>query len=69
MLGGGQTKKLKRLPDGLRLGDNLCAIPGGIRLWEATISECIDPSAARQPVPPGAAAPSPALRDRRSSQG
>jgi len=50
MLGGGQTKKLKRLPDGLRLGDNLCAIPGGIRLWEATISECTDPSAARPPV-------------------
>ena len=23
---------------------------GGIRLWEATISECIDPSAARPPV-------------------
>jgi len=59
MLGGGQTKKLKRLPDGLRLGDNFCAIPGGIRLWEATVSECTDPSAARRRVPAGGSVPSP----------
>ena len=32
-LGGGQTKLLKELPDGVRLGDNLHAIEGGIRLW------------------------------------
>jgi len=59
MLGGGQTRKLKRLPDGLRLGDNFCAIPGGIRLWEATVSECTDPSAARRRVPAGGSVPSP----------
>jgi predicted NBD/HSP70 family sugar kinase len=34
MLGGGQTKKLKRLPTGVRLGDNSHAIRGGIRLWD-----------------------------------
>lgn len=33
MLGGGQTKKLKRLPPGVRLGSNANAIIGGIRLW------------------------------------
>jgi predicted NBD/HSP70 family sugar kinase len=34
MLGGGQTKKLKRLPAGVRLGNNAHAIVGGIRLWD-----------------------------------
>jgi len=38
MLGGGQTKKLKGLPKGVRLGTNAHAILGGLRLW--------DPSAA-----------------------
>jgi polyphosphate glucokinase len=33
MLGGGQTKRLKGLPAGVRLGDNTHAIAGGIRLW------------------------------------
>ncbi len=33
MLGGGQTKLLKELPEGARLGNNLHAIEGGIRLW------------------------------------
>jgi hypothetical protein len=36
MLGGGQTKKLKRLPPGVRLGKNANAILGGFRLWDAT---------------------------------
>jgi polyphosphate glucokinase len=34
MLGGGQTKKLKGLPPGARLGDNARAFLGGQRLWE-----------------------------------
>jgi len=34
VLGGGQTKKLKSLPGGVRVGDNAKAILGGIRLWE-----------------------------------
>jgi polyphosphate glucokinase len=36
MLGGGQTKNLKRLPSGVRLGSNSHAIRGGIRLWDDT---------------------------------
>ena len=34
VLGGGQTKKLKSLPPGVRLGDNSHAIKGGLRVWE-----------------------------------
>src|SRR5262245_42285175 len=34
MLGGGQTKKLKGLPKGVRLGTNAHAILGGLRLWD-----------------------------------
>ncbi len=33
VLGGGQTKYLKRLPPGVRLGANANAILGGVRLW------------------------------------
>lgn len=35
VLGGGQTKKLKTLPPGVRVSDNQCAIRGGLRLWDA----------------------------------
>jgi polyphosphate glucokinase len=34
MLGGGQTKELKALPPGVRLGTNAQAILGGLRLWK-----------------------------------
>ncbi len=34
VLGGGQSKLLKKLPDGCRLGNNLNAFVGGQRLWE-----------------------------------
>jgi polyphosphate glucokinase len=34
MLGGGQTKKLVGKVKGTRLGDNLNAIAGGVRLWD-----------------------------------
>ena len=36
VLGGGQTNKLEALPAGVRTSDNLCAIRGGRRLWDAT---------------------------------
>lgn len=36
VLGGGNVKKLKRLPPGARLGDNDNAFRGGFRLWERT---------------------------------
>ncbi|NGZ08428.1 MAG: ROK family protein [Nitrospira sp. LK70] len=34
VLGGGNAKKLKQLPKGIRLGDNDHAFTGGFRLWE-----------------------------------
>src|SRR5215813_625846 len=34
MLGGGNAKKLKTLPDDCELGDNANAFVGGFRLWE-----------------------------------
>lgn len=34
VLGGGQTKKLKALPRGVRTSDNQSAILGGLRLWD-----------------------------------
>lgn len=34
VLGGGNTRRLKALPEGARLGDNLNAFAGGLRLWE-----------------------------------
>ncbi|MGH7963158.1 MAG: hypothetical protein ACRERD_15225 [Candidatus Binatia bacterium] len=33
MLGGGNAKKLKHLPPGVRLGHNLAAFRGGFWLW------------------------------------
>jgi hypothetical protein len=33
VLGGGNGKKLKQLPAGVRLGNNLTAFRGGFRLW------------------------------------
>jgi hypothetical protein len=34
VLGGGNVKKLKTLPEGCRGGDNVDAFLGGFRLWE-----------------------------------
>ena len=36
VLGGGNVKKLKELPQGCRVGDNTNAFLGGFRLWEDT---------------------------------
>lgn len=61
MLGGGQTKKLKGLPTGVRLGNNSHAILGGIRLWETPVSEVHDRPAGRPPAAAGGkGAPPPA---------
>ena len=35
VLGGGQTKRLKSLPEGVRISNNSNAIRGGRRLWDA----------------------------------
>jgi len=34
VLGGGNSKKLKKLPLGTRLGSNACAFLGGFRMWQ-----------------------------------
>jgi hypothetical protein len=34
VLGGGNAKKIKTVPEGARLGSNLNAFVGGFRLWE-----------------------------------
>jgi polyphosphate glucokinase len=34
VLGGGNAKKLNKLPPGCRVGDNANAFLGGFRLWE-----------------------------------
>jgi predicted NBD/HSP70 family sugar kinase len=34
VIGGGNAKRLKRLPDGARLGSNRNAFTGGFRLWD-----------------------------------
>ena len=36
VLGGGNAKKLKKLPSGCRLGNNANAFEGGFRLWKGT---------------------------------
>jgi polyphosphate glucokinase len=36
VIGGGNVKKLKQLPEGCRMGDNANAFRGGFRLWEKT---------------------------------
>ena len=38
VLGGGNAKKLRRLPLGCRVGDNANAFLGGFRLWKETKS-------------------------------
>jgi len=36
VLGGGNVKKLQKLPPGCRAGDNANAFVGGFRLWQET---------------------------------
>jgi hypothetical protein len=36
VLGGGNSKLLKELPGGVRLGANTNAFVGGVRLWDVT---------------------------------
>jgi hypothetical protein len=38
VLGGGNTKKLETLPEGVHLGSNDNAFKGGFRLWENSSS-------------------------------
>jgi polyphosphate glucokinase len=42
VLGGGNAKKVKKLPPGARLGDNRNAFIGGIRLWKTKSDGVVD---------------------------
>jgi polyphosphate glucokinase len=47
VLGGGNAKKLKKLPPGCRLGNNANALLGGFRMWEKAGDRRPDGPAAR----------------------
>jgi polyphosphate glucokinase len=51
VLGGGNAKKLKKVPPGAKLGDNANAISGGQRLWEKPADRAGKPSAAQHSRP------------------
>jgi polyphosphate glucokinase len=46
VLGGGNAAKMKKLPRGVRLGSNLHAFVGGLRLWDPNSGVITSPSAA-----------------------
>ena len=46
VLGGGNAGRLKRLPHGVRMGSNLHAFAGGLRLWDPRSGIITSPSAA-----------------------
>src|SRR5262245_48291732 len=55
VLGGGNTKKLTKLPPGCRAGNNTNAFLGGFRLWEdaqslSSVADSKDQHRARQPL-------------------
>ena len=47
VLGGGNVRKLKKLPAGCRAGDNANAFLGGFRLWEKAVADKSSISAKR----------------------
>jgi len=52
VLGGGNSKQLKELPHGARLGDNANAFRGGFRLWKGHQKSPFNPTgASRVPIP------------------
>ena len=46
VLGGGNAKRLQKLPRGVRLGANLHAFAGGLRLWDPDSGVITSPAAA-----------------------
>ncbi|HEY6824948.1 MAG TPA: ROK family protein [Steroidobacteraceae bacterium] len=46
VLGGGNARRLMKLPPGVRLGSNLHAFVGGLRLWDPSSGIITSPSAA-----------------------
>jgi polyphosphate glucokinase len=43
VIGGGNAKKLKKLPDGCRAGNNANAFLGGFRLWDGESGSAVSP--------------------------
>ena len=52
VLGGGNAKKLSRLPQGCRMGDNANAFVGGFRMWEDAKDSVFGGSKALSASPP-----------------
>jgi polyphosphate glucokinase len=50
VLGGGNARRLKKLPRGARLGGNNHAFTGGLRLWDPDSGVITSPSAALRPA-------------------
>jgi predicted NBD/HSP70 family sugar kinase len=46
VLGGGNARRLNKLPRGVRLGSNFHAFTGGLRLWDRTSGVITSPAAA-----------------------
>ncbi len=55
VLGGGNVKKLDRLPAGAHRGNNVHAFVGGERLWEAPWRDDLKPGSTPVPTPAGRA--------------
>jgi predicted NBD/HSP70 family sugar kinase len=47
-IGGGNVRKLKKLPPHCERGDNRDAITGGVRLWDDAVEASLDPSVVRR---------------------
>jgi predicted NBD/HSP70 family sugar kinase len=52
VLGGGNSKQLRELPPGCRLGDNDNAFVGGFRMWEVARATAKPVAASRKPARP-----------------
>jgi polyphosphate glucokinase len=50
VLGGGNSRRLKELPPGCRLGDNDNAFLGGFRMWDSAKPEPISRAGSRRPA-------------------
>jgi predicted NBD/HSP70 family sugar kinase len=52
VLGGGNAARLKELPEGARLGDNLNAFKGGLHLWRGDDPLAVSASRRQRAAPP-----------------
>jgi polyphosphate glucokinase len=52
MIGGGNAKKIGKVPPWARLGSNLCAFRGGYRLWGMELTPTLTPDGRQEEPPP-----------------